>query len=98
MTQLLSAKDPAEIIPITFDFSSVVTTITSVSSVSVSIKTGIDATVATMIECTAQIVGTTVVQLIKAGLSDVTYTVRAEILSGTQKYVLAATLPVTTAQ
>lgn len=93
-TKQFTGKDSAEIVPLTFDFSAVLSTITSVSSVSVRIKSGIDVNVASMLEGAAQIQGTKVVQLVKAGVNGASYVVRAEVFSGAEKYVLSALLPV----
>jgi len=96
-SQQLTPKDPAEIIPVKFDFAALLSTITSVSSVSVSLKTGVDPNVATMKQGTEEISGTSVIQLIKNGVSGATYIVRCEVISGSEKYALAAILPVESA-
>ena len=95
--QQLTPKDPTEIIPIIFDFTALLSTITSISDVSVSVKTGTDINVGTMKQGVADISGTSIIQLIKNGVAGNTYIVRAEVISGSQKYVLAAILPVTSA-
>jgi len=84
----------AEIIPIIFDFTAMLNTITSINSVSITVKTGIDANVSAMIEGVPQISGTSIIQLIKNGVAGASYYIRADVVSGAEKYALAAILPV----
>jgi len=97
MQQQLTPKDPLEIVPITFDFTAILSSITSITSVAITVRTGTDASASAMIEGAAQISGLTVIQLVKNGVVGNTYIVRADVVSGSEKYALSAILPVETA-
>ncbi len=92
--RVLSDKAPDEIIPVTFDFASLVTSIDSVVSVAVTVHKGVDASPSALILNTAIVNGTDVTQLIQGGLDTVFYKVRALIQSGQERYALEALLPV----
>lgn len=94
--KVLSDKDPLEIIPVVFDFTNVVAAIDSVVSIGVTVYKGTDASASSMPLNSAVIDGTTVVQLIRNGVSGVSYKLRADILVGQQRYALSAILPVRT--
>lgn len=82
-------KAPAEVVPVTFDFSALTTSIDSVT-VSVTVKTGMDSNVATMPLGGYQISGGKVIQLIQNGVDQTVYLIRADITTGSEKYALAA--------
>lgn len=86
-------KAPAEIIPVAFDFSSLVSAIDSVI-ITITVKSGADPDVGTMPLSSAIITDATVKQLIRNGLDANVYRIRADIMSGSEKYSLAMYLPV----
>lgn len=90
----LDSKSPSETISITFDFKNLVSSITSVTSVEIAVKTGTDASVGTMLLGPATLSGTSVIQLVRNGVDGVVYRVRVNIISGSQAYSLAVYLPV----
>ena len=92
----LSPKDPAEIVPITFDFSALVTAVDSVT-VTCTVKTGTDAAAASMLDGSVVISAGRVVQRIKNGIDGVRYVLRADAVSGSERYALTALLPVDSA-
>ncbi len=87
----LSPKEPQEIIPVSFQFSRLVSAIDGVI-LSVSVKKGVDANPVGLLLGTAQITGTTVTQLIQLGVDDTAYLIKALISSGDFTYSLAAYL------
>lgn len=89
----IDPKAPAECIPVTFDFIEDVPAIDS-ATVTISVKDGSDPNVATMLFGAHMIVGAEVRQLIRNGADAVTYLVRADIVSGNEKYALACYLAV----
>jgi len=89
----LSRKAPAEIIPVTFDFQKFVSTIDS-ATITVTVKSGIDGSPASMLYSSAQISGSQVRQLIAGGVDGVVYRIRVDIVSGSERYSEAAYLPV----
>ncbi len=93
-TRVLDDKAPDEIIPVTFEFGSLVTAIDSVLSVAVTVHKGTDANPSTMILNAASVSGTDVTQLIQNGVDAVVYEIRALIQSGQTKYAIKAYLPV----
>ena len=92
-TKQLSAKDAAEVIVITFDFSSLVATIDS-ASLSITVVSGIDADASAMLSGSPQITGAKALQLLQNGINGVTYNLRCEALSGSEKFALSALIPV----
>ncbi len=97
--KLLSSKDPSEIIPVTFDFSKVLTSAdtNSTATVGATVAKGTDATPAAILLGSASIVGLVVTQLITGGVGDVTYKLKLTIVTGAGKqYVAGAHLPVET--
>lgn len=86
-------KAPYEVIPVTFDFSALVGSITS-ATVSITVKTGTDPGVGSMLFGSYVLSGLTVRQLVQNGLNNVIYLLRANIVSGNEKYSLACYLPV----
>lgn len=91
---MVSDKAPQEVVPITFDFSRVVSSIDSVSTVTINVISGVDGGTGTMLFGASVISGTVVSQLIRNGLDGVFYRVQADILKGSEKYSLACDLPV----
>jgi hypothetical protein len=91
---VLSDKDPAEIVTITFDFAQLLTRIDSVVSVSVLVHKGVDANPAVMLLNAPIISDTHVLQLVQGGLDGVYYKVRADAQVGSERYALSAILPV----
>lgn len=93
---LLSPKDPAEIIAVTLDFTELTTTIQS-AVWSVAVLKGTDVNVATMLQGAPSNSGGLTTHLIKNGVSGNLYLVRADVtLASGGKYALAARLPVQT--
>ncbi len=90
----ISPKTPSEIIPVTFDFTSVITTVSAVVSLTVIVRAGADPDVAAMLQGAPQIQGPLVVQLIKNGVAGVTYELRCVVTGGDEKYELAAQMQV----
>ena len=90
---VFSSKDPAEVVPVTFDFKNLVASIDS-ATVSISVKTGTDGNPAALLYSSAQITGTQVRQLIQGGVDGVVYLIRVDATVGTEKYAGAAFLPV----
>jgi len=86
-------KEPGEIIPVAFDFSALVDVIDSVI-ISISVRTGIDVNVSTMLFGTSIITDAVITQLIRNGLDTNVYKIKADIFSGSKKYSLALHLPV----
>lgn len=83
----ISAKVPAEIIPVTFDYSEIgITTIDSVATVGISLISGTDADIATMIVGAPTVSGATVTQLVQNGVAGCTYRLYCLIVSGSEKY------------
>jgi len=94
-TKVLSPKDAAEVIPVTFDFSNLVTTIDSAETTTVTTYSGIDATPSSLIQGDPIVSEPVIVQMIRGGVNGNSYKLRATIVSGSEKYVLSAILPVT---
>ena len=86
---MLSPKDPSEQITVTFDFTNLVSTITSVVSVVVTVISGTDASPSSMLASAASISGTQVLQALHAGVTQVAYKVTCTITSGSNIYVLS---------
>jgi hypothetical protein len=90
----IAAKDPAEIVPVTFDFSALAASIDSIVAVTASVKSGADPSVGAMLYGAATISGTEVRQLVRNGVSGAIYLLRADIAKGSERYALACYLPV----
>ncbi len=93
MNQLISTKDPAEVIPVTFDFSRLIARVDNVT-VGVSVLRGIDANPENLLFGSATIKQNKVTQFIQNGNTGVVYKIRMDVTSGSLKYVLCAHLPV----
>ncbi|MFA5920151.1 MAG: hypothetical protein WC856_02520 [Methylococcaceae bacterium] len=78
-------KDPVEIIPVTFDFTKEAASVDG-AVITLSVVEGTDAAAISMIFGSYQITDKVVSQLIRNGVSGVTYLIRCEITSGNQKY------------
>jgi hypothetical protein len=92
----LSSKTPDEIVAVTFDFSNTVDTITSVSSIAISLYSGVtDSGMSAMLDSQGGVIsGTTVAQLVKNGLDGNIYKLTCEIISTSEKYALSCLLPI----
>jgi len=90
----LTTKAPSEYITLRFKFSNLVSAIDTVESVSIQVASGIDPAVASMLVGNNSKNGTNVYQLVKGGVNGVVYIVRANIIRGTERFSLAAYLPV----
>lgn len=99
MTDEFSAKDPAEIVPLAFDFGSltdapinpVVTIVREAGPKGAADLSG-------MLLGTPQILGTEVLQKVQGGIATTTYRVRAQVDTAEGlRYVLTGLLPVETA-
>jgi len=93
LTQLLSDKDPQEVIPITFDLKKLMHSIDS-ATVSVSVKSGIDNNPADLLYSSVKISDAKVSQLIKGGIDGVVYLIRINANKGSEKYSHAVYLKV----
>ena len=84
----ISAKVPAEIIPITFDYSEMLpaTATLSIVSTSIAVITGTDASAATMLFGSPVLDGLTVVQLVRNGVAGATYNLACLVAVGQEKY------------
>ena len=97
-TTLLPAKDPAEIITVAFDFSSLTSSVTS-PGLTVSAASGKeDANASAMISGSPAVAGAEVRQRIIGGQAGTTYALRCVVdAADGSRYVLTALLPVETA-
>lgn len=92
-----SDKDPAEIVPVTFDFSRGVGAgaTVAVDSVSVAVVAGTDNDPSNLLQGAATSDGAVAVQWVKAGMDGTDYKLRCTVVaSDGQTLVLAAILPV----
>ena len=80
-------KAPAEVVTVAFDFAELLTSIDS-AIISITVKAGIDANVATMILGSEQISGTEIKQLIQNGVDETVYLIRADATKGSEKFAL----------
>jgi hypothetical protein len=101
-TQMLSAKDPAEQIAVTFDFSAGIIggeTITGTPSVTASATGGSDTSPSAILSGAPLVSGSLVMQTVVGGLDGSTYKLRCLITltPSNRKLVLAGLLPVVTA-
>ena len=97
---ILPSKDPAEIITVTFDYTSEIgaASISASPVIGVSVANGVDADFATMPDGAAQISGALVLQRFRNGVNAVDYNVRCLVtLDDGRKLLRAGTLPVRTA-
>ena len=94
----LSAKDPAEIITLTFDFSALAVAVQS-PVLTAEVATGVvDTAPAGILSGAAQIDGAQVLQQVVGGRAGATYLIRCQVdTADGHRYVLAASLPVTRA-
>lgn len=94
----LSAKDPAEIITVTFDFAALATAISAPVITCLAIHGRDDAAAASMITGAPVISGLTVLQRISGGQAGTTYKLRCQIDDADgERWVVADTLEVRTA-
>jgi len=93
----LTPKDPAEVIPVTFDFSGLLTSISS-SSVEITVVNGTDGSVGSMLSGAAQASGASLIQAIQAGVSGNRYSLIALATGPEGTFVLATVLQVELAQ
>jgi len=93
----ISDKVPAEIIPVTFDFSSLpLTAVDSVVSVTVTVITGTDAAAAAMLQGAPVLTGVKAVQLVKAGVAGVRYNLACLAAVGAERYQIDGMMDVVT--
>lgn len=90
---LLPVKDPAESVVVEFVFAEL-DSAPSLASVSIAPIGATDPSAAAMLDGAAQIVGASVFQRVKSGLSGVSYKLRCEATRGDDVRVIAAALPV----
>lgn len=97
-TKQTAAKDPSEIIPFTFDFSTVARGIIS-ATVSVTVKAGVDANASSMLTGPAVIDATAqrVQQFISSGVAGVTYYMICHVEALNGNFSCVAIVPVTDA-
>ncbi len=96
---ILPAKDPAEIITLTFDYASEIgaAAISGTPVFALAIESGTDADYASMPNGSPQVSGSDVLQSVKLGANAVNYAVRMlATLDDGRKLLRAATLPVRT--
>jgi hypothetical protein len=97
MSQLVSfldSKTPSEIVAVSLEFNKVLTTIDTIDSVTISVVSGTDANVSTMLLNSPVKVGTIVTQLIRNGVDGNMYLITGNVTSGNEKYSLAGYLPI----
>ena len=94
----LSAKDPAEVVTITFDFSTLATSVATPVVTCEAIHGRADDNAAAMLSGAASISGLTVLQRITGGQAGTTYKLRCQIDDADgERWVVADTLEVRTA-
>lgn len=99
MTDEFSAKDPAEIVPLSFDFSALTESPTN-PVVTIARESGPKgaADLSGMLLGSPQVIGTEVRQKVQGGIATTTYRVRAQVdTADGLRYVLTGLLPVETA-
>jgi len=94
MGKTISSKEAGEIISVIFDFSNIVTAISSVVSVTCAVHSGTDASPSAMVTALPSITGLTVVQLVTGGYNGNSYDLKATIISGSERFSLTALLPI----
>ncbi len=83
----ISPKTPAEIIPVTFDYSELgITAIDAIYQIGVYVVSGTDGASAAMIVGDATVSGATVTQLIRNGVHGATYRLYCIVNVGSEKY------------
>lgn len=92
----ISNKVPAEIIPVTFDFSEILPSIDSIVQVGVNVMTGTDAGSAAMLLGSPSLAGTSVVQIVRNGLDGVTYRLYCLVAHGGERYQIDGDMTVKT--
>lgn len=95
----LDAKDPEEIITISFDFTTALgaDTLTGVPTVTVAVYSGTDAAPGTVLNgaATLDVTATKVLQSVKAGVANVDYRIKAKaVTAGGRTLAVARILPV----
>jgi hypothetical protein len=92
---MLSPKDPAEIVTVTFDFSALTTSV-SAPSVTCVYSSGVsDSNPTAVLSGVPQIIGTKVLQAVQLGQDATHYELRCTVTAADgSKYVLADVLPV----
>jgi hypothetical protein len=90
----LDSKTSAEVIPVVFVFSSLLTSIDTVLAVNVTVKSGIDSNPDNLKLGSPIISGSLVVQPIKAGIDGNTYLLNCTVQSGMEVYSIACYLPI----
>lgn len=95
----LTEKDPAEIVPVSFDFAGLTAApLTPVITVEHYSGTVDEGTLSDMLESAAAITGTKVVQRIGGGVNGATYLLRCDVTTADNlAFTLTAKLPVRTA-
>jgi hypothetical protein len=93
----LDNKDPSEKVVVTFDFSAVASSV-SAATVTCEHKNGpADASPLSMISGSATVSGAQVLQLVVGGQAGTDYNLRCQVDAGSERFVLADTLKVKTA-
>ena len=90
---MFTAKDPAESIVLTFDFSAIAASIAN-SQVTVEVVSGTDASAAAMRSGSPQIEAGKVLQRVVNGVDGADYRFRCEADSGSERLVITETLRV----
>jgi hypothetical protein len=93
----LNPKDPAEKVVVTFDFSALSNSV-SAPTVTSEYKSGpADSSAAAMISGSPTVTGGKVLQLVIGGQAGTDYNLRCQVDAGSERFVLADTLKVKTA-
>jgi hypothetical protein len=95
MINQLSSKTINEVVPITFDFTNVLDTVTAIETITNTVVFGADPAAAAMLAGAAEIQGGQVVQLFQGGVADAVYEVLCLVTSGGEKYQLVGQMLVT---
>lgn len=84
----ISAKVPAEVIPVTFDYSEMLpaSAVMTIDSTAIAVVSGTDASAASMLFGAPVLAGLTVVQLVRNGVVGVTYNLACLVSVGSEKY------------
>lgn len=93
MKTILKPKPSYDIIPLTFDFTNVPTTITAVNAIVVTVTSGTDPAPNSIKIGSPVLSGQLVKQLVK-GLNGVTYHLDCQAIAGSEQYSVCAILPV----
>lgn len=89
----IDPKDPAETYPIEFNFSAVLSSVTS-ATVTASVVGGVDESPEAVLSGDPQVTGAKVYQRVTGGLAGCIYKLRCEATDGTNIYAATDTLPV----